>query len=312
MRYKDAGVDIDRQDEFISYIKQKVEGIGHFAGAFFMPSNYREPLLISSADGVGTKIKIAQSLGKHYNVGIDLVAMCVNDVVTTGATPLFFLDYLAFGRIDLDVAEEIVDGMIAGCREAGCVLLGGETAEMPDVYSDGGYDLAGFSVGIVEKDEIITGERIAEGDIIVGLSSSGLHSNGFSLVRKLFSEFTEELLTPTRIYVKDILSIKERIEIHGIAHITGGGLIENIKRILPKGLCAKIELNWQIPEIFSEIKKKGNIEDLEMFRTFNMGIGMCLILSEREDLSALPEHYVIGRIERGKREVKINEESPDR
>lgn len=311
--YDEAGVDIDKGNRLVSIIKEKVKflpkrgavgEIGHFGGFYEIPKGYREPILVSSCDGVGTKIKLASALNSYSEIGIDLVAMCVNDIIATGGKPLFFLDYLAFGRLDLDIAREIIDGIIKGCEEADCSLLGGETAEMPGVYPEGDFDLAGFAVGIVEKDKIITGGEICAGDIIIALPSSGLHSNGFSLVRKLFCEPKREFLAPTKIYVKDVLSAKQGLTIRGIAHITGGGLFENIGRILPGGLCATIEKKaWDIPDIFLEIKEKGGISDNEMFRTFNMGIGLALIIPKEEEDTAngfFERCMVIGRIGKGK------------
>ncbi|HAW49756.1 TPA: phosphoribosylformylglycinamidine cyclo-ligase [bacterium] len=311
MKYLNAGVDIDRGDKFVSQIKEKLsfrkgklEGIGHFSGFFQLDfSSFKEPVLASSCDGVGTKVKIAQVLNIHYPIGIDLVAMCVNDIVAVGATPLFLLDYLAFGKLDLDVANRLIDGIIDGCKEANCTLLGGETAEMPDVYGEGEYDIAGFCVGVVEKEKIITGEKIKKDDFVIGIPSSGIHSNGFSLVRKVIKELSEELLTPTRIYVKDFLKIKD-FEIHGIAHITGGGIIENVKRILPDGLRAVIDKKtWKVPEVFIRIIKEGNIPEEEMFRIFNMGIGMIIITNDVNILEEFP--LIIGRIEEGEKEVDL-------
>ena len=305
--YCEAGVDIDKGNQLVSIIKKKVQflpergavgEIGHFGGFYEIPRGYREPVLVSSCDGVGTKIKLAQTLNSYSEIGIDLVAMCVNDIVATGGKPLFFLDYLAFGRLNLDIASEIMDGIIKGCEEADCSLLGGETAEMPGVYAEEDLDLAGFAVGVVEKDEIITGKEISDGDIIIGLPSSGLHSNGFSLVRKLFDEPRREFLTPTKIYVKDVLAAKQRLTIRGISHITGGGLPENIGRILPDGLKAVIDKSWKIPEIFLEIQERGKVSEHEMFRTFNMGIGMALIIPKSQQEKA-KEFMVIGRIEKG-------------
>lgn len=317
MDYLNAGVDIDKGNIFVEKLKEKIKnqkgvigGIGLFSGFFKIDfSLYKEPILASSCDGVGTKVKIAQSLNNHSTIGIDLVAMCVNDIIATGAIPLFFLDYLAFGRLDLDVASEIMDGIINGCKMAECSLLGGETAEMPDVYKEHEYDLAGFCVGIVEREKIITGSKIKKGDVIIGIPSSGLHSNGFSLVRKIFKEpYPPELLTPTRIYVKDFLKIKD-IDISGIAHITGGGLIENIKRLLPDKTSAKIDKkSLNISEIFLRIKREGNVSEIEMFRTFNMGIGLCIIVDKNnvENItSRISSSIIIGEITEGERGVNI-------
>ncbi len=318
MNYQKAGVDIDKGNIFVEDIKSKLKGsfqkgviggIGHFSGFFkadFL--SYKEPILVAGCDGVGTKVKIAQSLNNHYPIGIDLVAMVVNDIISTGAIPLFFLDYLAFGRLNLETAGKIMDGIIAGCCDAECSLLGGETAEMPDVYKEGEYDLAGFCVGIVDKEKIITGEKIKAGDLIIGIPSSGLHSNGFSLVRKIiFPPYPAELLTPTKIYVKDFFKIKN-LNISGISHITGGGLIENIKRLLPDGTEAIIsQKSWQIPEIFLKIKKDGRMKEIEMFKTFNMGIGLSLIV-DKGDVNSFMERIpscIIGRIEKGEKGVII-------
>lgn len=318
MDYLKSGVSVERGNIFVENIKKKIKGnvqrgviggIGHFSG-FFKPdfSSYKEPILVSSCDGVGTKVKIAQSLNEHSTIGIDLVAMVVNDIIATGAIPLFFLDYIGCGRLDLEIAGCIMDGIIKGCEMAETSLLGGETAEMPDVYKPKEYDLAGFGVGIVEKERIITGERIKCDDVIIGIPSSGLHSNGFSLVRKIIKEpYPQELLTPTRIYIKDFFKVKD-LDIHGIAHITGGGLIENIKRLLPDGTKAEIDKsNWDIPDIFLKIKKDGDVLDDEMFKTFNMGIGLCLIVDKNNAetiLSRIPSS-VIGRIIKGEKGVVI-------
>lgn len=316
MNYTESGVDIEKGNIFVENIKKKIKnqkgvigGIGHFSG-FFKPdfSSYKEPILVSSCDGVGTKVKIAQILNEHSTIGIDLVAMAVNDIIATGAIPLFFLDYIGCGKLDLEIASKIMDGIIKGCEMAEMSLLGGETAEMPDVYKPKEYDLAGFCVGIVEKERIITGRGIKRGDLIIGIPSSGLHSNGFSLVRKIIKEpYSPELLTPTKIYVKDFLKVKG-LDIHGIAHITGGGLIENIKRLLPDGTMAEIDKkSLNIPEIFLRIKKEGNVEEAEMFRTFNMGIGLCLIVDKNEvdKILGLIPSSVIGRITQGKNRVVI-------
>lgn len=306
LTYKQAGVDIDRQNRFIDVIKPMIKstfgpevlgGIGGFAGLFrFDASNFKDPILVSSTDGVGTKLKIAAMADKHDGVGIDLVAMVVNDLIVEGAHPLFFLDYLATGKLDPDKAKGIIASIAGGCKEAGCALIGGETAEMPGFYRDDEYDLAGFGVGVVDADNHIDGARIALNDVIIGINSSGLHSNGFSLVRKVFFDkarmgldahveelgkpLGEELLTPTRIYAKSILNLLRDFKIKGIAHITGGGFLDNIPRILPDRVCANIDRStWEIPPIFRIIREMGDIEDLEMFRTFNMGIGMILVVA---------------------------------
>lgn len=320
--YKDAGVDIEAGKKAVEDIRRLVQrtnrvevisDIGGFGGLFSLAKEkYDQPVLVSSSDGVGTKIKIAQELGKHDTVGIDLVAMCVNDVLAMGAEPLFFMDYIACDRVKPHIITEIVKGISDGCIEAGCALLGGETAEMPDLYEPDTYDLAGFAVGIIEKEKIIDGSRINDSDVIIGLPSSGLHSNGFSLVRKLFPSPKEEeglaLLNPTRIYVKLVLALIDEFDIHALAHITGGGLIENIERLLPADLEASINFNEiRPPEVFDMIQKKGNIDDMEMMKVFNMGIGMVVVASLeeldeiKELLSSMQEAFsVLGSIKKGK------------
>lgn len=303
MDYRDAGVDVEAGRAFVERIRNMVSStyrpevvgdLGGFGGYFRVPTGYTEPLLVSGADGVGTKLKLAHRLNRHDTVGIDLVAMCVNDVLTSGAEPLFFLDYLATGKLNQDQLAEVVTGISEGCRQAGCALLGGETAEMPGFYQPGEYDLAGFCVGIVEKSELLDGSRVEVGDVAVGLASTGIHSNGFSLVRNIISESAyswnddldelqgnlgEILLTPTRIYVKDVLEARRSgLEIHGMAHITGGGLPENLPRCLG-GKSVKIEPeNWPVPPIFEWLAHEGNVSLPEMYRTFNMGIGFVLIV----------------------------------
>ncbi len=328
--YKDAGVDIDAGNHFVNLIKPLVKqtsrpevltDIGGFGGLFSLNSNkYKRPTLVAATDGVGTKLKLAFLLDKHDTVGIDLVAMCVNDIIVQGAEPLFFLDYLATAKLSPDQAVEVVKGIAEGCKQANCALLGGETAEMPGMYTGGEYDLAGFSVGVVDNDKIIDGSTITKGDQIIGIASSGLHSNGFSLARKIFLEtlqldltaqpndlnkpLGEELLTPTKIYVRSILNLIRDFEIKGIAHITGGGLLENLPRILPQQCKAIIKRNsWEKPAIFEMLRHGGNIPEDEMFRTFNYGIGMVLVVSpdEVEDifgrLAGLKEQaYLLGEI----------------
>ena len=328
--YKDAGVDIDAGNRFVQMIKPLVKAttrpevltdIGGFGGLFSLNSDkYKKPTLVASTDGVGTKLKIAFMADKHDTVGIDLVAMCVNDIVVQGAEPLFFLDYLATGKLSPEKAVEIVKGISEGCVQAGCALIGGETAEMPGMYNDGEYDLAGFTVGVVDNDRIIDGSSITVGDKLIGLASSGLHSNGYSLARKVCFErlglsldsfvpelgktLGEALLTPTRIYVKAILNLLRDFQIKGMAHITGGGLLENIPRVLPRHCRAVVNKNsWEIPAIFQLLREGGNIDEIEMYRTFNNGIGMVLIVPEREvedimvRLSGLKETaYIIGEI----------------
>jgi phosphoribosylformylglycinamidine cyclo-ligase len=309
LTYKEAGVDIDKQNLFIKGIKSIIKstcgpevlgGIGGFAGRFKLDvGNFKDPILVSSTDGVGTKLKIAFMADNHQYVGIDLVAMIVNDLIVDGATPLFFLDYFATGKLDVEKAKTIVTGMAAGCKEAGCALIGGETAEMPGMYQDNEYDLAGFGVGIVDSDKIIDGSRVSAKDVVIGVYSSGLHSNGFSLARKVLFDhahmgindyvedlgktLAEELLTPTRIYVKSILNLIRTFEIKGIVHITGGGFIDNIPRVLSARTGVVIRKgSWKIPPIFNLIGKLGSVDDMEMFRTFNMGIGMVLIVAEKD------------------------------
>ncbi|MCF6266635.1 MAG: phosphoribosylformylglycinamidine cyclo-ligase [Desulfuromusa sp.] len=328
--YKDAGVDIDAGNHFVNLIKPLVKettrpevlsSIGGFGGLFSLNSSkYQRPTLVAATDGVGTKLKLAFMLDKHDTVGIDLVAMCVNDIIVQGAEPLFFLDYLATANLSPAQAVEVIKGIAEGCKQANCALLGGETAEMPGMYSGGEYDLAGFSVGVVDNEKIIDGSTITKGDQIIGIASTGLHSNGFSLARKIFLEtlkldlntqpndlnksLGEELLTPTRIYVKSILNLIKTFEIKGIAHITGGGLRENIPRILPRHCKAIINgSSWEKLPIFDMLKKGGNIPDEEMYRTFNYGIGMILVVSkdEAEDVIGLlaglgDQAYLIGEI----------------
>ncbi|RKY39767.1 MAG: phosphoribosylformylglycinamidine cyclo-ligase [Candidatus Omnitrophota bacterium] len=298
MDYQSAGVDIRKGERFVEVIKRinrerrgVLKGIGGFNALVSLPKEINHPVLVSATDGVGTKVKLSSLLGKHRTIGVDLVAMCVNDVLCAGAKPLFFLDYLSVGRLELKQAKEIVQGIVEGCEEAGCSLVGGETAQMPALYKEGEYDLAGFCVGIVERKRIIEGSRIRSGDKIIGIASNGLHSNGFSLIRKIFTpeelkKNAQEFLKPTRIYVKPILSLLNKIKdahliIKGIAHITGGGFA-NIDRVIPPDLSPRIEKNsWEIPWIFKEIQRRG-VEEKEMFRVFNMGIGMVLVVRKKE------------------------------
>ncbi len=290
--YKTSGVDIARANAFVKAIQGHVAATkndsvlkdkGAFGSLFSLDiKSYQNPVLVSSTDGVGTKLLLAKTLNKHDSVGIDLVAMNVNDILCVGAKPLFFLDYIACGKVNVRVLKDVVKGISAGCQEAGCALIGGETAEMPGMYKKDDYDLAGFAVGIVEKDKIINGSTIREGDILLGLPSSGLHSNGFSLVRKVLSlaeqkKFGRELLEPTRIYVKEILDLIEQVSIKGIAHMTGGAFYEKLTKILPEGLCFSIRKgSWPIAKIFSTIQEKGRIKEFEMYRTLNMGIGLAI------------------------------------
>ena len=305
--YKRAGVDVEKGYEAVERMKKHVAktarpevigGIGSFAGLFDLTSlNYKEPVLVSGTDGVGTKLMLAFQMNKHDTVGIDLVAMCVNDIVAQGAKPLFFLDYIGCGKNDPEVIEQIVAGVSEGCVQAGAALIGGETAEMPGMYAEDEYDLAGFAVGIVEKAEIITGESIQKGDVVIGLASSGIHSNGYSLVRQVVKGFDlakryeglseplgEALLRPTKIYAKPIAHVLENASVKGIVHITGGGFYENFPRVLPEGLGVKLDKSsWQVPEIFSFIQKQGNIPEDEMYGIFNMGIGMALFVDEKDE-----------------------------
>ncbi|MGA7979246.1 MAG: phosphoribosylformylglycinamidine cyclo-ligase [Chromatiaceae bacterium] len=303
LSYRDAGVDIDAGNALVERIKPLaaatfrpgvVTGLGGFGALFELPwERYRHPVLVSGTDGVGTKLKLALELGRHDTVGIDLVAMCANDVLVAGAEPLFFLDYYATGRLDLEVASAVIGGIAKGCELAGCALSGGETAEMPGMYTDGDYDLAGFCVGIAEKDDLLTPERVRPGDVLIGLASSGPHSNGYSLVRKVLAvaeadldetldgiSLAEHLLAPTRIYVKPILALMREISIHAMAHITGGGLPENLPRVLPHGAQAVIDLaSWRRPAVFDWLQTNGGVAETEMLRTFNCGVGMVLCVA---------------------------------
>lgn len=311
LSYRDAGVDIDAGNRLVDRIKPAagrtirpgvLGGLGGFGALFELPvGRYREPVLVSSTDGVGTKLRLAIELGKHDTIGIDLVAMCVNDIVVQGAEPLFFLDYYATGRLDVDVAAKVIEGIARGCEMAGAALVGGETAEMPGMYQSGDYDLAGFSVGIAEKSRLIDGSAVRPGDTLLGIASSGPHSNGYSLIRKILevakADLSQEfhgrslgdaLIAPTRIYVKPILHLIEYVSVHSLAHITGGGLLENLPRVLPQGTRAVIDAaSWPRPPIFDWLQAKGNILDQEMYRTFNCGIGMVVCLPSEEVDAAL-------------------------
>jgi len=329
LNYRNAGVDIDAGNRLIEIIKPiarqttrqgVMAGLGGFGALFELPlDRYQKPVLVSGTDGVGTKLKLAIETGRHDTIGIDLVAMCVNDLIVQGAEPLFFLDYYATGKLDIDVAADVIKGIGAGCEMSGTALVGGETAEMPGMYQGGDYDLAGFSVGIVEKDRIIDGSNVTTGDILIGIASSGPHSNGYSLIRKIIESSNatlsqdffgqslgETLLAPTRIYVKPILALIDKVPIHAIAHITGGGLLENLPRVMPQDTCAIIDpASWQHPPIFDWLQSHGNIEDEEMYRTFNCGIGMVVCVSSRDvqtSLDCLIQHgeqaWPIGTIER--------------
>lgn len=331
LTYKDAGVDIDAGSALVDRIKPAVAatrrpevmtGLGGFGGLFALPpERYREPVLVSGTDGVGTKLILARQLQRHSTIGIDLVAMCANDVLVQGAEPLFFLDYFACGHLDVDVAADVISGIADGCKQAGAALIGGETAEMPDMYSDGEYDLAGFCVGAVERADIIDGSSIAAGDALIGIASSGPHSNGYSLIRKVLARTGEvdigdepagvRLLTPTRIYVKAILALIQALPVKGLAHITGGGLTENIPRMLDDSLHAEIDTgSWQQGEVFDWLATNGNIDVDEMRRTFNCGVGMVVVVANGDvdaALSALSASgetaWQIGQIAAGAGEV---------
>ncbi|KAK4481748.1 hypothetical protein RD792_012658 [Penstemon davidsonii] len=317
LTYKDAGVDIDAGSELVRRISKMAPGIGGFGGLFPLGDSY----LVAGTDGVGTKLKLAFDTGIHDTIGIDLVAMSVNDIVTSGAMPLFFLDYFATSRLDVDLAEKVIKGIVNGCQQSDCTLLGGETAEMPDFYAEGEYDLSGFAVGIVKKDSVIDGKNIDVGDVLIGLPSSGVHSNGFSLVRRVLERsglslkenlpgssvtLGESLMAPTVIYVKQVLDIISRGGVKGIAHITGGGFTDNIPRVFPKGLGAVIfKDSWVVPPVFKWIQRAGRIEDVEMRRTFNMGIGMVLVVNKEAALRILgggqgtESVYCIGEVVKG-------------
>ncbi len=342
MDYKQAGVDIELGRDFVSGIRQKVEStyrpgvlgnLGGFSGCFQLPSGYEEPVLVSGTDGVGTKLKIAQELRRHDTVGIDLVAMCVNDVLTSGAEPLFFLDYIATGKLNPAQLTQVVEGIAEGCLQSGCALLGGETAEMPGFYQSGEYDLAGFCVGMVEKRKILDGSQVQVGDMAVGLASSGVHSNGFSLVRKIVADsglswdatpevfngasLGEVFLSPTRIYVKSVLAARRSpINIHGMAHITGGGIPENLPRCLNQKQSVQIyPHSWSIPPVFKWLAQTGNISNKTMFETFNMGIGFVVIVAPEDAESTVTyfdahgiQAFLIGEVIDGRGEITINYE----
>jgi phosphoribosylformylglycinamidine cyclo-ligase len=318
LSYRDAGVDIDAGDALVEAIKpfakrtmrpEVLAGIGGFGALCKIPNKYRHPVLVSGTDGVGTKLKLAFALGRHDTVGIDLVAMSVNDVLVQGAEPLFFLDYFACGKLEHRVAVDVVKGIAQGCEIAGCALIGGETAEMPGMYPEGEYDLAGFCVGVVEKDRILDGRSIRPGDAILGLASSGAHSNGYSLIRRILEsakpDFEVDLLEPTRIYVKPVLKLLESVPVKGIAHITGGGITENVPRILQKNLSARIKkAAWPRPELFNWLQREGNVAEDEMYRVFNCGIGMVLVVDAADAKRAADllraegeTAYEIGKIE---------------
>ncbi|HET7364221.1 MAG TPA: phosphoribosylformylglycinamidine cyclo-ligase [Burkholderiales bacterium] len=302
LSYRDAGVDIEAGDALVEAIKpyarktlrpEVLAGIGGFGALCEIPKKYRQPVLVSGTDGVGTKLKLALALNRHDTIGIDLVAMCANDVVVQGAEPLFFLDYYVCERLDVRIATEVVKGIAAGCEMAGCALVGGETAEHPKAFIAGEYDLAGFCVGVVEKDRIIDGRSIVPGDVLLGLASSGAHSNGYSLIRRIIgedhlsSDLADSLMEPTRIYVKALLKLAASVPIKGLAHITGGGLVGNVPRILPKGTKATLlKASWPRPEIFKWLQQAGNVAEQELFRVFNCGIGMVVVVSADNAQSA--------------------------
>ncbi|MFZ7276195.1 phosphoribosylformylglycinamidine cyclo-ligase [Avibacterium endocarditidis] len=328
LSYKDAGVDINAGNALVEKIKADVKrttrpevigGLGGFGALCALPSKYKEPILVSGTDGVGTKLRLAIDLNKHDTIGIDLVAMCVNDLVVQGAEPLFFLDYYATGKLDVDVAASVIKGIANGCEQSGCALVGGETAEMPGMYHQGDYDLAGFCVGVVEKSEIIDGSQVKVGDALIALGSSGAHSNGYSLIRKVIERsgidpasaeldgkpFADQVLAPTKIYVKSILQLIKQVPVHAISHLTGGGFWENIPRVLPHNVKAVIdESSWQWPAIFNWLQEQGNIDRYEIYRTFNCGVGMIIALPQDQVETALSllqqageNAWQIGRIE---------------
>lgn len=312
LSYKDAGVDIDAGNALVDRIKHVAKrttrpevmgGLGGFGALCELPAGYKQPVLVSGTDGVGTKLRLAMDLGKHDTIGIDLVAMCVNDLIVAGAEPLLFLDYYATGKLDVDIAADVVTGIGAGCELAGCALVGGETAEMPGMYEGSDYDLAGFCVGVVEKSEILDGSQVGEGDVLLGLASSGPHSNGYSLIRKILevsnasldtqvdnAPLGDALMAPTRIYVKSLLSLMRdtSLSVHALSHITGGGLLENIPRVLPETLAAHIDTNtWQRPAVFDWLQAQGNVNETEMHRVLNCGIGMVIVVAAEEAEQAM-------------------------
>lgn len=326
LSYKDAGVDIDAGNALVDRIKgvakrtrrpEVMAGLGGFGALCELPQGYKQPVLVSGTDGVGTKLRLAMDLNKHDTIGIDLVAMCVNDLIVAGAEPLFFLDYYATGKLNVDVATDVVTGIGAGCELSGCSLVGGETAEMPGMYEGEDYDLAGFCVGVVEKDEILDGSKVAAGDVLIGLASSGPHSNGYSLVRKIIEvskadlqqdlagqPLSEALLAPTRIYVKSLLKLIKESQVNALSHITGGGLLENIPRVLPENTKAVINTNsWELPPVFQWLQQNGNVDSREMYRTFNCGVGMIIAVPAAEQDNALAllkdageDAFVVGHI----------------
>lgn len=313
LSYKDAGVDIDAGNALVERIKsvskathrpEVIGGLGGFGALCELPQKYKDPVLVSGTDGVGTKLKLAMELNRHDSVGIDLVAMCVNDLIVCGAEPLFFLDYYATGKLDVDVAAKVVTGIGEGCQQAGCALIGGETAEMPGMYQHGDYDLAGFCVGVVERSAIIDGSKVNAGDAIIGLSSDGPHSNGFSLIRKILerkpealedAKLREQLMAPTRIYVKNTLKVLESIDIHALAHITGGGITENLPRVLPDNCHAQIDRStWTQHACFDWLQQVGQVDKQEMLKTFNCGIGLIIVVGKNDAQQALAAFNELG------------------
>ncbi len=318
LSYRDAGVDIDAGDQLVENIKpyakrtmrpEVLSGIGGFGGLVEISKKYKEPVLVSGTDGVGTKLKLAFELNRHDTVGIDLVAMSVNDILVQGAEPLFFLDYFACGKLDVAAATEVIKGIAKGCEDSGCALIGGETAEMPGMYPVGEYDLAGFAVGVVEKSKIITGDTIVPGDVVLGLASNGAHSNGYSLVRKIIERSAPDLdaafdgersladciMAPTRLYVKPLLALMQAINVKGMAHITGGGITENVPRVLPANVVADIDAaSWQMPKLFRWLQEGGNVEAQEMYRTFNCGIGMVVVVAAADADAAVSQLQAAG------------------
>jgi len=318
LSYRDAGVDIDAGDRLVENIKpyakrtmrpEVLSGIGGFGGLVEISKKFREPVLVSGTDGVGTKLKLAFELNRHDTVGIDLVGMSVNDILVQGAEPLFFLDYFACGKLDVEAATEVIKGIALGCEQSGCALIGGETAEMPGMYPVGEYDLAGFAVGVVEKADIITGSDIKPGDVVLGLASNGAHSNGYSLVRKIIERSKPDLnaqfdgdrtladciMAPTRIYVKPLLELMRALRVKGMAHITGGGLLENIPRVLPENVTAVLDGNsWHTPKLFDWLRDQGNVDQQEMYRTFNCGIGMIVVIDKKDTDAALQQLKAAG------------------
>ncbi|WP_313704990.1 phosphoribosylformylglycinamidine cyclo-ligase [Massilia sp.] len=331
LSYRDAGVDIDAGDALVEAIKPFAKrtmregvlgGIGGFGGLFEISKKYKEPVLVSGTDGVGTKLKLAFELNRHDTVGIDLVAMSVNDILVQGAEPLFFLDYFACGKLDVPTATAVVKGIAQGCEQSGCALLGGETAEMPGMYPDGEYDLAGFAVGAVEKSQLIDGSKIAPGDVVLGLASSGIHSNGYSLVRKIISvakpdleadfhgrKLSDVLMAPTRIYVKPLLALMQAMEVKGMVHITGGGLVENIPRVLADNLTAVLDgKSWTMPPLFQWLQQHGGVADAEMHRVFNCGIGMTVIVAKENADAAMAQLQAAGETVYRIGEIRTREE----